>query len=81
MKKIYILLLALSLGFLTLCQPSFAVTITAGQSLWVQLDGATAPDALDGMTLQWAATDWDSGADLDYIFYGPIGYTGGGETR
>ena len=77
MKKICIGIIALSLGFLTLCQPAFAIKIAPGESLWVQLEaGSTAPSDFDGMTLWWAATSWDSGADLDYILYGPTGYTG-----
>jgi len=76
MKRICILLLLLSLGFWTLCQPTFAITINPGQSLWVQLDGgATAPSDFDGMTLKWGA-EWKTGDDLDYILYGPADWTG-----
>jgi len=86
MKRLYILSFVLSLVFLTLCQPTFALTISPGESLWVQLlqvvnsPPITAPNSFDGMRLQWSA-EWDGNTspkpDLDYILYGPPGYGGG----
>jgi len=73
MKKICIVLLALSLGFLTLCQPAFALKIDPLKSAWAV---AAAPASFDGMSLTWAVS-WDStlNRDLDYILYGPTGWT------
>ena len=76
MKRKCIVLFALSLGFLTLCQPAFALplTVDAGKSAWAE---ATAPASFDGMSLTWTAS-WDPAhdRDLDYILYGPTGWTG-----
>jgi hypothetical protein len=78
MKRIGFVLIALSLGFMGVCQPVFAIQISPGQSLWVKLDGSTAPIDFDGMTLFWGAR-WEDdqvSADLDYILYRPSGYSG-----
>ena len=75
MKKTCIVLLALSLGFLILSQPASASKIlNPGDSLWAL---ATAPSSFDGMSFYWSA-DWVSNpaADLNYILYGPTGWTG-----
>ena len=75
MKKICIVLFALSLGFLILTQPSSADKILLpGDSLWAS---APAPSSFDGMSFYWGAK-WRSNpdADLDYILYGPTGWSG-----
>ena len=76
MKRIGIILLALSVGFLSLCQPAFALTLGPGDSAWAV---AAAPASFDGMSFTWSAS-WDSNLDrdLDYILHGPTGWSNTG---
>jgi hypothetical protein len=86
------ILLVLALGFLTLCQTSFAIPLPIDldppdpndpdntyTSLWVELSTGSAPDEpddFDGMTLFYALGGSSSSLGLEYYVYGPSNYSG-----
>ena len=83
MKRICILLV-LSLGFLTLCQTSYAlpapINLSPNDSLWVELATNSAPDNFDGMTLFYTLDTLPPNPGLEYYIYGPSTYSGGSTT-
>lgn len=75
MKKRNIFVVVLAVVLFLFCQPSFALKLDAGDSLWV-VTSETVPGAIDGMTLFWGIDDWETATKVEYNVYRPSGYYG-----